>query len=226
MGKKDQFEAIVEEARTGFDLRERLLGASSLSKTVYIYTDAATGKELGGAEDVKGQGGIVLNRRRWGVQGRLEEIKLRAEYLLKQEDHDLDEISALEKEREELSKKAAALLKKLDKTALVFTIRAVPELVIRDTRRRAKQNLGIKGKGIEGREEEYSLEYTALLLAASVEKFVDNASGETYTSLSEQQARDLRDYLPAGQFAKLDNAMIEVSFEAQIGENGTDSADF
>lgn len=226
MAKKDSFEQVVEEARTGFDLRERLLGASTLSKTVTVYTDAATGKELGGAEDQKGQGGVVLGRRRWGVQGRIEEIGLRAEYLLKQDSPDDEEITALEAELAEKTKKSKALLAKLDKSALVFTIRAVPELVIRDTRRKARQNLGIKSKGIDGREEEYSLEYTALLLSASVEKFLDKASGETYTSLSEQQARDLRDFLPAGQFAKLDAAMIEVSFEAQIGEHGTDSADF
>ena len=229
MAKKDTFEQIVEEAQGSFDLRQRLLGIAPLTKKVTVYTDAATGKELGGAEDQKGQGGIVLSRRRWGVQGRLEEIGLRAEALGKQEDLDEDdpEIAALEKEMSDLQKKAKTLLAKLDKSALSFTIRAVPELVIRDCRRKAKQNLGIKGKGVQGQEEEYGLEYTALLLSASVEKWVDHASGDTHLSLSEQQARDLRDFLPAGQFARLDAAMIEVSFEAQIGATyGTDDADF
>lgn len=229
MGKN--VDDIIEEAREGFDLRARLLGVSPLKRDVTIYTDAVVGKELGGAEDQKGQGGIVLGRRRWGVLGRLDEIKARVAVLRKMaeqnpESVDVDEIDALEDEKADLEKQAAPLAKKLNKTALVFTVCAVPDIVVRKTRRETKEHLGIKGKGISGREEDFGLEFTARLLAASVEKWTDNSTGTEYDSLSIQQARDLRDHLPAGQFIRLDNALSEVSFEAQIGANGTDSADF
>lgn len=227
MGKsRTDIDDIQESVREGFDLRQRLLGGSPLEKVVTVYTDAATGAELGGAEDIEGQGGLVMGRRRWGLLGRLEEVRLRAEALAKQEVVDEEEIAALEAESADLTAKVKPLLKKLEKSALVFTIRAVPDLIIRDTRRKAREALGIKNKGIQGKEEEYSLEYTAILLSASVASYVDNATGKTHAGLTVQEARDLRDYLPAGQFPKLDKAMIDVSFEAQIGHHATDSPDF
>jgi hypothetical protein len=226
MGKKDVVEHAESAAREGFDLRERLLGVAPLTKEVTVYTDAVTGKELGGAEDVRGQGGIVLGRRRWGVLGELEEAQLSAKALLDSDDVSEEKVAALEAKAAELTKKSKTLLRKLEKTALHFTLQAVPDLVIRDTRRKAKQFLGIKGKGIDGREEEFALEYSALLLAASVKEWKDGSTGQTYTSLTDEQARDLRDFLPQGQFNRLDTAMLELSFETQIGNHATDSADF
>jgi hypothetical protein len=225
MGKKD-VESVIEEAREGFDLRARLIGANTLTKTVKVYTDTATGRELGGSEDRRTQNGIVVGRRRWGVQGRLEELGLEAEALGKQEEPDVEQIKAIEDESAALVKKSKTLLAKLEKSALVFTLRAVPELIIRDTRRKAKANLNIKGKGAQGREEDLALEFTILLLAASVSEWTDNASGTVLSSLTDQQARDLNDLLPPGQFDRLDRAMIELSFEAQIANSGTDDADF
>jgi seryl-tRNA synthetase len=229
-----EVDTIVQEAREGFDLRARLAGTSKREKTVTIYTDADTGSKLGGAEDIVLPGTeIVSGRRRWGVQGQLDEISQRAEALAKQitdgkvsDEEAGDEIATLETKRAELTKQAEKLLKKLDESALVFTLQAVPDLVVRDSRRIARKNLGIKAKGIEGREEEFSLEYTAVLLAASVASWTDKLSGDTFDELSVDQAKQLRDFLPVGQFSKLDRAMVELSMEAAIGNYGTDSADF
>jgi seryl-tRNA synthetase len=237
MGKsKSDIDEIIEEAREGFDLRARLQGVRTRTKQVTVFTDDETGALLGGAEDVLIPGTeIVSGRRRWGVQGELDEIAHRAEALAKRlegspspEDEDAlsAEAESLNAQREKLTRKAASLIKKLRATSLTFTLRSVPELVVRDTRRKARNALGIKSKGIEGREEEFSLEYTAILLAASVDSWTDAASGQTFDELTVRQAKDLYDFLPVGQFAKLDRGMTELSMQASIGEYGTDSADF
>lgn len=230
------YEDIQEEARDGFDLVERLLSVSPRTKEVTIYTDVKAGAELGGAEDVK-QGDIVMGRRRWGIRGRIDEISNEAQSLQSQREYltldgeaqdALDARAAeLEKEMKALTKRIPPLLKTLTATALVFTLRTLPDIIIRDARRKAKQNLDLKGKNIpEDRAEEYSLEYAAILLAESTSQWVDNKSGKVYHSLSIKQAHDLKDYLPAGEFDKLDRAMYKLSMESAIGKNATDDLDF
>lgn len=236
MGKKnDVVEEIIEEAREGFDLRARLMGATRREKTVTVYTDSATGHELGGAEDIiTPRDGLKSGlRRRWGVAGELDEVSARAESLSQliragqiSEEDALPEIEELEAKRAELTAKAKKLLKKLQSSALDFTLHAVPDLVIRDARRQARKNLGIKNKGNEGREEEYGLEYTAIMLAASVSEWTDRESGKTFHILTVEQARELKDLLPFGQFDILDAAMVELSMESAISHSSTDDLDF
>lgn len=233
--QENEFDEIMDEARTGFDLRDRLAGVRRRQKTVTVFTDSETGAELGGVETKYLPGtDIVQGKRRWGVQGRLDELREKADSLAKRieqtptlADEYRQEIAALEEEMKGLSDEASTLLKKLQETALIFKMQALPDIIIRDTRRKARKALDIKGKDIpESMQEQYGLEHVATLLAASVQSWKDNSDGKVYDSLSVQQARDLRDYLPAGQFPLLDEAMLELSFQASIGEHATDSADF
>ena len=226
MGKKN-VDTIQDEAREGFDLIARLQGVSRREKTVTVYTDAATGAELGGVADTYHPGTeIVTGRRRWGIVGEQDELREKIKAALADPNTPDETLEALKAENAALDKKKAALLKKLDKTALVFTLQAVPDLVLRDTRRTTRKALGIKQKGIEGREEDYALEYIAQILVASVVSWTDNQTGDKRDSLDIEHARQLRDFLPVGQFAKLDAAISELSIEASIGNVATDSADF
>lgn len=223
---EDDEAALAEEARKGFDLRARLRGANKLTKNITVYTDAVAGAELGGAENVENQYGIVTGRRRWGLKGELDALQERLTTLGAQDAPDEDEVEALVAEIAAVNKKLPAALKKLDQSALVFTLTGIPEFVARDARRRAKKAAGIKGKGLDGKEEEFGLEYVPILLASSVLTWEDKASGEKYGELTVDEAKALRDELPVGQFPKLDAAMIKLSFEAQIGQEATDSVDF
>lgn len=229
---KDRTETLAEEARDGYDMAARLAGMDSLTDDVTIFTDAVTGKALGGAEDIV-ENGIVMGRRRWGIQGKLDEAMQRTRTLLELEprtprEEEEREAEALELEDKiaELRKAAKPLIAKLNKTAMVFTLRSIPELVIKDSRRIARKNLGIKTKGIQGREEEYLEELTCVIIAASTVQWVDNKDGSTHHSISVEQVRALQQGLPRGQFPKLDAKIHELSLEASIGNLATDSADF
>lgn len=230
MGKKNadnEIEEIIEDAREGFDLRARLRGVSHLTEDVTVYTDIAAGRELGGTEDQENQFGIKVGTRRWGLTGELSAIGEQLEELQKQDDPDEGEVKALVAKLASTKKKIPAALKKLESSALVFTLRAIPDLVQRDARRQARKALGIKAKGIpEGREEEFNLEHIAHIVAASVESWTDNASGKKFSSLTVEEAKALRDELPIGQFALIDQAIGKLSYQAQIGKVATDSADF
>lgn len=230
MGKKkaveEQFEQIAAEAREGYSLRDRLQGRTRVSKTVTVYTDEVAGRELGGAVDQEDQFGIKLGRRRWGLKGELDALEERLVALDKQESPDEDEVNEVVALIEKTKKKIPGVLKRLEASALVFTLSSVPDLVKKDARRRAKKAAGIKGKGIEGREEEFGEEYTPILLSESVQSWEDRATGKTFSTLSVEEAKWLQQDLPEGEFPKLDAAMIDLSFQAQISNVATDSADF
>lgn len=232
MGKKSDIEQIQDEAREGFSLRDRLAGVSQRRKTVTIYTDSAVGAELGSAEDQTDGLGLKTGRRvRKGLLGEMDALTERIEIELARAGTDKEAVAAVQadfdKAEAALKRKIKAAQKKLNETAMVFTLQALPDIIVRDARRKARKELGIKNKNIpEDKQEDYSLEYTAQVVAASVATWVDNLDGKTHTGLTVEQARDLRDLLPFGQFARLDHAVYELSFEAAIGNQATDSADF
>lgn len=230
----DELKTVIDEAEATYDLRARLAkGATRITETVTVYTDRAVGKELGGAEPVY-ESGINIGRRRWGVLGEIDLLEEEAKSLLKRAEApdapDLtEEAETLKKELAALKRKVAPLRKKLEASSLTFTLHAIPDFVKRDARRKAKKAIGLKGKGIpqdEEIQEDYNLAYNAVVLAASVEKYVDNESGVIRHSLDFDEAKALQDLLPPGQFDRLDRAVVDLSFKAQIGNHATDSADF
>ena len=246
MGKKNkdndlaaEFEEIQEEARSGFSLRDRLAGTSGLRETVTIYTDAAAGKELGHASDEDFGNGLKTGRRvRAGLVGELDALQEEGEALAKQidayneadievPDEDAARAAEISAEMKRVRAAIASVTKRLKASSMEFTLHTLPKAIIKDVKRKSRESLGLKAKGIpEARMEEYETEYTAQMLVASTESWVDNQSGESYTKLTVEQARDLEGYLPVGQFDHLDRAMVELSIKAAIGNVATDSADF
>lgn len=240
MGKKtddvDQIiEEIVDDARSNMNLRERLLGITRREKTVRVYTDEETGEALGGAEDLLIPGTTFKSgdRRRWGVLGDLDLLNERAEQLATQiengeitEDDAAPEIEKIEARMPELRTEARKLLAKLNKTSFAFTLRAVPELIIKDARRQAKHNLEIKGKVPEGRLDEFNEELYNVLIASAVTSWVDNETGSTHHSLSVEDTRTFRELLPRSEFPKLVEAFDELSAQAHIARSATDDVDF
>lgn len=226
---------IAAEARSRMDLRERLMGITRREKTVTVFTNDELGRELGGAEDLYVPGTALKSgeRRRWGVAGELDALAARADSLTKQieagtlSEEDAEPIlSEMERDRAIHTKRAKRLVEDLKKTSFSFTLRAVPEIVIKDARRQARQNLGITKKGTEGREQEFADEFAAVLLTLSVASWVDHETGVESNSLSLDEAHALKELLPYGQFPRLDRAMAELSMESQIAESVTSDLDF
>lgn len=220
-------EEIQEEAREGYSLVERLRSSAVRTKTVTIYTDAVAGEELGGAEDSVDAYGLKGGRRRWGLKGELDTALEQAARLQEADDPDEIEVIAVAEKIDGLKTKIPAVVKRLEKSALTFTLRTIPEFVIRDARRQAKKALGIKGKNIpEARLEEFGLEHLARIVSSSVESWEDKLSKQKFTHLTVGEAKALRDELPVGQFSKLDDAIGDLSFEAKIASDATDTPDF
>lgn len=247
MGKKnkdtsieEELESIQNEARSGFSLRDRLAGRNNRRETVTVYTDAVAGDKLGYAFDqLIPQTEVKTGHRiRKGLAGELDAIQEEGERLsahiaaLEENDTEVPEedtqrAAEIGTEIKRLKAEIAKVTKTLNDSSLVFTLHTLPDAILKDVRRKTKLSLGIKGKGIpEARKEEWEEEYTVQLLASSVESWEDKETGETHSALTVDQAKDLQGYLPVGQFQRLDSAMVKLSFEAAIGNVGTDSADF
>ncbi|MBT2484856.1 MULTISPECIES: hypothetical protein [unclassified Microbacterium] len=233
-----ELDGIQESARTDFELVNRLAGKSKRRKSVTIYTDSEAGAQLGYALD-QTEGGIRTGRRvRRGIAGRIDQLEEEGNSLVKRIEHQVEaglEVPEADTERAkeiqaELAKekrKVTALKKRLEATAFKFTLHSLPDIIKRDMRRRARLNLGIRGKNVPAdMVDEYELEHSAVSLVASVESWTDVEQDETHSSLSIERARTFRDYLPEGQFPRLERAMLELSYEVAIEHNATDDADF
>lgn len=229
MGKKNTIDAIQDEAREGYSLFERLSESTHRTKTVTVYTNAALGAELGYALDEEDMGIRTGRRVRKGLLGELDELKERAARIAadgteEEAEAAIDEIG---KAKKRLTAQVKKIQKQMQADALVFTLQSVPELVIKDARRKARKALGLKSKGIpEAQQEEYNDEYTCQLLSSSVVSWEDRKAGKTFHSLSVEEARNLQNLLPRGQFPLLDAAMVELSFEATIANAAVDDVDF
>lgn len=130
-----------------------------------------------------------------------------------------EDIEALEAELKEVAREVYS-------TGLTFWLRAVPEIIVKDVRRKTKKNLKIKGPIPAERTEEYAEAFTATLLTKAVVKYKDHESGEVIPQLTFQEARDLDDYLPREEFKKLDNKLSELQYRNAISDAVTEDADF
>ncbi|MFT4258048.1 hypothetical protein [Microbacterium sp.] len=234
-----EIEEIQAEAREGFDFRARLANANNRRRVVTVYTDAAIGEKIGYAVDEELPGGIKTGRRtRKGLAGKLDALYEEAEALNKhfdfleesgQEIPDVDvaRVKEIKAQIGKIEKELAAVRKDLESTAFEFHLISLPSIADRKARREAKVALGIKGKNIpEAKADDFNAEFASRLIAASVEKWVDRQTGVTYTGITPEQVNDLRDWLPIGQYARIDTAVSELSFQAAIADGATDNADF
>ncbi|MDL5351101.1 hypothetical protein [Microbacterium sp. zg-YB36] len=231
MGKKDKstVEEIISEAREDYDLGARLAGITKRERKVTVFTDEVTGEQLGGVErtyvpNTK----LIQHTRRWGVRGEQDELNEKLKVLLTQENVADEDVAEAKAEAAELADRAEALEKKLAETSMTFTIRALPEFIMKDARRKAYRNLKLKPKGGLTAEEDEDVrdEYLNVVLSTSVTKWTDAAIGKTFDSLSLENARALKKNLLPEEWAKLEGALDELQARRAIGDAGTDSADF
>lgn len=228
MGKKN-VDTIQEEAREEYDLSARLAGITKLTDSVTAYTDEITGKELGGVETTYiPNTEIVTGRRRWGVVGDQDALREKIRAALEDDATTDEAVEALKAENAALEKKKAALLKKLEKTAITLHLRALPELVVKSAKREAYRNLKLKPKGGLTPEqiEDVQEEFLAVILTYNVTSWTDAAVDRTFDSMTIRQARALKPHLRAEEWAKIERAIDELQSMKIVGDAATDSADF
>lgn len=215
---ENEIESVVEEARETFELGNFLRGRSQRVKQIKLYTDEELGARLGGYEVTKkiGPSGLPIpDVRAWGLKGEYADLSLNDELKKK----NAKRLKAIEKE-------VAAILEELDETSLTLELRSVPKVIKKDAHRAAKKALDITGKNIpEALEEEYSDEYDAQILERVVTK-VTRGDGAVQHSFTAQDARELQDFLPESEYARLSDAIVELLFRTQISAKAVEDADF
>lgn len=217
---ESEIQAIVDDAQDNFDLGARLRSRSVRTKNVRVYTDEVTGDKLGGAEiieELNADGIRVRKPRSWGLTAEL--IALKA--LKEPSEEQVEQIAQLELE-------IKGLAKKLESTAIDFTLRAIPKVIKKDAKRAAREHLGIKGKlSIEDpRFEDFLDEEDAQLFHRVVASFTDHEDGRTRRGISLENARALKAYLPEGEYSRLITALRELLWQNAIAEKVTEDADF
>lgn len=228
---------IANEARKKFSLEDRLKNRPQRTKTVTVYTDEPLAEKVGGARKVLDRGIDTGQKERWGLVGKidaLEEIISTYESVAANE-HATDSqkeqaasgIKSSKKDLAKLRKELSPLIEEMKKTSLVFHLRAVPPIIIKDCRRKARKHLDIKNKNIpDTLAESYDNEFQARVIASSVERYVDTESGETIHEFDTSDARALADFLPPFEYVRLDAAISELQFRNVIDEEATADADF
>lgn len=243
-------DTVAGQTKRGFDPAVRLRNRKGLRKgTVTIYLDEETGPKLGWATDLKDVTGVIRGRDRQGVMGELE-ISILArdsmadQYQTERALQDADEsmttrqkadaektyqavlegfnerIAGLEKQRDDL-------IAELTGTALVFSLRAVPPVIQKNCRRKARETLGIEAKGVPADKiDDFNEAFTAHLMSEVIVSVTDNESGGVNTETTYADCIEYLEQLPPGQFARLDDALGRVQFTDSISREIEGQEDF
>lgn len=116
--------------------------------------------------------------------------------------------------------------REVHESGFTVSLRAVPKVVIKKADRDTRKALGIKGTPHPDLVEEFGEQYTARVLRDSIEKVTDHKSKAVQREFTVDEVRALKDYLPTGQFEKIDEALSDLSLTAQISDAVTADADF
>ena len=217
----------IAEAKAGFNLAETLRGRRFRTGSITVYTDEILGEkhfdleaELKKVKDSTSSLGILLDA--------AGELGLTAAVVALQPLFDAALLSGVDAAKvAEIEAQLAPIKLELEATSLTFELRAVPPIVVKDARRRAKKALGIVGKNVSEDLEEQFLEYaSAYVLSAMVTGYVSHATGDTIAKLSDSDARDLGDLLPEGEFGRLSAMVNDIQFKTVVGANVTETPDF
>lgn len=239
---QEKLEEIVETTRKGFDLKARLQNRGLRKATITLYLDEEVGPQLGWAFDARDNLGTPLGRVRAGVVGDIDELEEQkrnsvAEQLAEfAKDQTLGtdpksmpkvDTKTIDKKIAEAEKRRAELLEKLSNTGLTIKLRAVPPIIQKDARRRAKATLGITEKNIpDDRIADFVESETAHLMTMIFESITDNETGITNTETTYEDAIDLAGFLPAGQYTRLADKLSEVQFTDAISRSIEGQEDF
>lgn len=125
-----------------------------------------------------------------------------------------------------LAAEVQRLTDELHRSGITFHLRATPDIVNKKADRDARKFLGIKGNVPAEQLNDYADQYTARIFADTVEQWTPHETGEVKTELTIPEALALKNFLPTGQYAKLDAAVADLNFKAQIADTVTADVDF
>jgi len=230
-------EDIAKTTKRGFDLSARLKKRGLRKATITLYLDEELGPKLGWAFDTKDAFGNTIARQREGVLGKIDAFIETKEQLLAarraqniahpDELVDVDAPTPFDEPIKELEVQRDDLIKKLEEGAIVLHLKAVPPIIQKDCRRKARETLGLTEKGIpEDKQEDFNLSYTAHLMAMIIMEIKDNQSGESITEVTYDDAIELMGYLPQGQFQRLDDLLGTLQFADAISRSIEGQEDF
>ena len=206
----DDIEEIATEARDTFDFDDAIQGVTYRDGVQKVYRDSKTAQLIGHAIDLKNNLGQVVGREQKGLLGQIDAALA--------EDAEAD-VSDLRKELSEL-------MLKLELSALTFHIVAVPPMIEKVQKSKARKQFAIKGGNVpEDKLAAFGDKYTALMFAACIGKVV-NAEGAETGQLTVGQAEGLVSYLHPSEFAKLDAKLRDVQYEQSISDQAVLDADF
>lgn len=247
--QQEAVEQIIGITKKGFDLTARLKGRGLRKATITLFLEDELGLELGWAYDARDQlGNVMLNqatgkavRIRHGVEGDLDLAQIELESILNPTaaqkvaestglvTHDETEtrrkdvvanIKKLEKRRDELTAE-------LVKTGLTIQMRAVPPIIQKDTRRLARQTMGITEKSVpEDKQVDFNLCQLAHLMTFMFQTVTDNATGEVNEGIDYDDAVELMGQIPVGQYDRLNAVIGQVQFTDAISRSIEGQEDF
>lgn len=195
-------EEVIKQVKRGFSLKERLEKRGLRRVSVTLFLDENVGADH--REVVEKIAALEK-----GVDtGDLAEAGV------------AEEIKALNAMRLELEEA-------LKRESLVVALRAVPPVIAKDCRRRARASVGVETKTVpDDKMEEFVQSYNAHLLSMTAQSVTDTASGEVNEGLSYEDAQALIDLLPSGQYDRLAGALNEVQFRDSFSKSIEAQEDF
>lgn len=216
-----QMEQVAQEIKKGFSLKERLENRGLRRAKVTLYLDENAGARHKAVADrikaIQAEVDDAQQERDMADSVSNEAVKAQAE----------QKVGTLVAERATLTVQVMEMEKELERDSLAVSLRAVPAKIAKDCRRRAKVSCDITGKDIpEDKMEEFVQAYNAHLMSLTVVSITDNSTGGINEGLSYQDANDLIDFLPPGQYERLSRAMNEVQFRDAFSETLEVQEDF
>jgi hypothetical protein len=119
------------------------------------------------------------------------------------------------------------LIEEMNATALIIKMRAVPPVIQKDCRRKAKALLKITSKNIpEEMQEAFQETHAAFLMSVLFESVTDTESGGVIEATTYEDAIEYIKYLPSGQYERLDIAMGKVQYTDAISREIEGQEDF
>jgi hypothetical protein len=246
---QEKLEGIAQTTKKGFDLKARLEGRGLRKGTITLYLDEELGVDVGWAFDVERETPFgkreFVRRERGGVIGQLDEVVTALSNAQKQYDDAMEgeDLSASDKKKltaafnsiregfetriTELEEKKAELLERLTKTGITIKMRAVPPVIAKDCRRKAKATLGIETKNVpEDRMDEFKEVQAAHLMTVIFQRVIDNETGAVNETTTYEDGKALIDLLPPSQFDRLDFKMGEIQYMDAISREIENQEDF
>lgn len=233
---------LEKNAKRGFSLSDRLRNRGLRKASVVLFLDEELGEELGNSAEATDQFGNGLGR--WEEEGvlgslaalqRLKDAMVAEHEQMSNEDEVLEtkkripklDTSKVDSQIGELEKKRDEMVVRLAKTGITVKMRAVPPIIQKDCRRKAKVQLGIESKNVpEALQESFSEALSAHLMDVILQSVTDNETGEVNHDVSYDDAIELMGYLPPSQWARLEEAISKVQYTDAISQSIETQEDF